>query len=87
MEESKYLFQTIIHYEWFQDKSVILFLNKNDLLEEKIKNSHLVDYFPEYDGKCLPSLPVLHLYILTDLSSKRSKGRCYRSPRIHIKNV
>jgi len=52
MEESKYLFQTIIHYEWFQDKSVILFLNKNDLLEEKIKNSHLVDYFPEYDGKC-----------------------------------
>nr|XP_036669799.1 G protein alpha q subunit-like [Drosophila suzukii] len=50
MEESKYLFQTIIHYEWFQDKSVILFLNKNDLLEEKIKNSHLVDYFPEYDG-------------------------------------
>ncbi|XP_016957021.1 G protein alpha q subunit-like isoform X1 [Drosophila biarmipes] len=50
MEESKCLFQTIIHYEWFQDKSVILFLNKNDLLEEKIKDSHLVDYFPEYDG-------------------------------------
>ncbi len=29
----------------------MLFLNKVDLLEEKIMYSHLVDYFPEYDGK------------------------------------
>ena len=26
------------------------FLNKKDLLEEKILHSHLVDYFPEFDG-------------------------------------
>lgn len=45
------LFQTIITYKWFKDSSVILFLNKIDLLEEKIMYSHLVDYFPEYDGK------------------------------------
>ncbi|KAJ3603604.1 hypothetical protein NHX12_028349 [Muraenolepis orangiensis] len=32
------------------NSSVILFLNKKDLLEEKIMYSHLVDYFPEYDG-------------------------------------
>lgn len=25
--------------------------NKKDLLEEKIMYSHLVDYFPEYDGE------------------------------------
>ncbi|VDP89335.1 unnamed protein product [Echinostoma caproni] len=51
MEESKALFRTIISYPWFQESSVILFLNKKDLLEEKIMYSHLVDYFPEYDGE------------------------------------
>ncbi|KAM3940374.1 guanine nucleotide-binding protein subunit alpha-14 [Leptodactylus fuscus] len=50
MEESKALFRTIITYPWFQNSSVILFLNKKDLLEEKILFSHLVDYFPEFTG-------------------------------------
>ncbi|GCB65824.1 guanine nucleotide-binding protein subunit alpha-14 [Scyliorhinus torazame] len=50
MEESKALFKTIITYPWFHSSSVILFLNKKDLLEEKIMYSHLVDYFPEYNG-------------------------------------
>uniref|UniRef100_A0A2I3SFV8 Guanine nucleotide-binding protein subunit alpha n=1 Tax=Pan troglodytes TaxID=9598 RepID=A0A2I3SFV8_PANTR len=50
MEESKALFSTIITYPWFQNSSVILLLNKKDLPEEKITYSHLVDYFPEYDG-------------------------------------
>lgn len=53
MEESKALFRTIITYPWFQNSSIILFLNKKDLLEEKIMFSHLADYFPEFDGpKC-----------------------------------
>lgn len=38
-------------YPWFQNSSVILFLNKKDLLEEKIMYSHLADYFSDYDGK------------------------------------
>ncbi|XP_061589694.1 guanine nucleotide-binding protein G(q) subunit alpha-like [Cololabis saira] len=50
MEESMALFKTIISYQWFKYSSIILFLNKIDLLEEKIITSHLVDYFPEYDG-------------------------------------
>ncbi|KAK6306657.1 guanine nucleotide-binding protein subunit alpha-14 [Coregonus clupeaformis] len=50
MEESKALFKTIITYPWFQRSSVILFLNKTDILEEKITHSHLVNYFPEYIG-------------------------------------
>jgi len=36
MEESKALFRTIITYPWFTNSSVILFLNKKDLLDEKI---------------------------------------------------
>ncbi|XP_004591842.2 guanine nucleotide-binding protein subunit alpha-14 [Ochotona princeps] len=50
MEESRALFKTIITYPWFLNSSVILFLNKKDLLEEKIMYSHLISYFPEYTG-------------------------------------
>jgi len=65
MEESKALFRTIITYPWFQNSSVILFLNKKDLLEEKISYSHLVDYFPEFDGESL--LDVKSLTVLARL--------------------
>nr|CAB3250018.1 guanine nucleotide-binding protein G(q) subunit alpha [Phallusia mammillata] len=50
MEESKALFRTIITYPWFHSSSVILFLNKKDLLEEKIAYSNLADYFPDFTG-------------------------------------
>ncbi|KAL6456805.1 hypothetical protein MHYP_G00353490 [Metynnis hypsauchen] len=50
MEESKALFKTIITYPWFQQSSVILFLNKTDILAEKITYSHVVNYFPEFTG-------------------------------------
>ncbi|XP_066499551.1 guanine nucleotide-binding protein subunit alpha-14 isoform X2 [Hoplias malabaricus] len=50
MDESKALFKTIITYPWFQQSSVILFLNKTDILKEKITYSHLADYFPEFTG-------------------------------------
>jgi guanine nucleotide-binding protein G(q) subunit alpha len=51
MEESKALFKTIITYPWFQQSSIILFLNKTDLLEEKIQKSDLANYFPEFTGE------------------------------------
>ncbi|KAK2701571.1 guanine nucleotide-binding protein G(q) subunit alpha-like [Artemia franciscana] len=50
MKESLALFKTIINYPWFKNSSVILFLNKTDLLQEKIKHSHFINYFPEYNG-------------------------------------
>ncbi|XP_075955545.1 guanine nucleotide-binding protein subunit alpha-14-like [Anarhichas minor] len=50
MEESKALFKTIITYPWFQRSSVILFLNKTDILKEKIMHSHVATYFPEFTG-------------------------------------
>lgn len=49
MEESNALFKTIMTYP-FHNASTILFLNKNDVLEEKIKKSHLEDFFPDYEG-------------------------------------
>ncbi|XP_068616832.1 guanine nucleotide-binding protein subunit alpha-14-like [Brachionichthys hirsutus] len=50
MEESLALFKTIITYPWFQKSSVILFLNKTDIIEEKIMDSHLATYFPAFTG-------------------------------------
>ncbi|KAM8744220.1 guanine nucleotide-binding protein subunit alpha-14-like [Acanthopagrus schlegelii] len=53
LSESLALFKTILSYAWFQESSIILFLNKTDLLEEKIAQSHLATYFPSYNGpKC-----------------------------------
>ncbi|XP_004714446.1 guanine nucleotide-binding protein subunit alpha-15 [Echinops telfairi] len=51
MKESLALFGTILELPWFKSTSVILFLNKTDILEEKIPNSHLATYFPSFQGE------------------------------------
>ncbi|EAT39145.1 AAEL009037-PA, partial [Aedes aegypti] len=50
MIESMKLFDSICNSKWFVDTSIILFLNKKDLFEEKITRSPLVICFPEYTG-------------------------------------
>ena len=50
LDESSALFKTIVENPLFKDTSVMLFLNKNDLLEEKIKKSPMSKYFPTFDG-------------------------------------
>ncbi|ESN96305.1 hypothetical protein HELRODRAFT_95386 [Helobdella robusta] len=51
MQESLKLFENVCNNKWFTDTSIILFLNKKDLFEEKIKKSPLVICFKEYTGK------------------------------------
>jgi G-protein alpha subunit len=95
MEESKALFRTIITYPWFQNSSVILFLNKKDLLEEKIVYSHLVDYFPEFDGKVIFCICILHRYNHSELIvqdklklAKSIKSSCtYSSAFTQVVNI
>lgn len=53
MQESLKLFDSICNNKWFTDTSIILFLNKKDLFEEKIRKSPLTICFPEYAGKCV----------------------------------
>lgn len=48
MIESFQLFDAICNSTWFQDTPFILFLNKVDLLEEKLPRSPITNYFPEY---------------------------------------
>ena len=53
MIESMKLFDSICNNKWFVQTSIILFLNKKDLFEEKIGKSKLTICFPEYVGKAL----------------------------------
>jgi guanine nucleotide-binding protein subunit alpha len=50
LKESIDLFGTLISSQWFRKSSFILFLNKIDILESKLKTSDLSKYFPDYDG-------------------------------------
>jgi len=50
MHEALTLFDSICNGKWFTKTSMILFLNKIDLLKEKLKKSKVADYFPEYEG-------------------------------------
>ncbi|XP_077389724.1 guanine nucleotide-binding protein subunit alpha-14-like [Festucalex cinctus] len=51
MEESLALFSTTIHSPWFHSTSIILFLNKTDILADKILTSDLKKYFPGFMGR------------------------------------
>ena len=51
MTESMKLFDSICNNRWFEETSIILFLNKKDLFAEKIVKSPLTLAFPEYTGE------------------------------------
>lgn len=75
MEESKALFRTIIQYQWFTHSSIILFLNKKDVFEDKILYSHLMDYFPEYNGPQRDAIEarefILDMFISLNLDNEK----------------
>ncbi|XP_028267170.1 guanine nucleotide-binding protein subunit alpha-13b [Parambassis ranga] len=50
LSESLNIFETIVNNRVFSNVSIILFLNKTDLLEEKVKLVSIKDYFPEFTG-------------------------------------
>ena len=50
MVESMGLFENIVNNDFFNQKSFIIFFNKKDLFEEKIKTKGIKGYFPDYDG-------------------------------------
>nr|CAD7593434.1 unnamed protein product [Timema genevievae] len=56
MIESMKLFDSICNSKWFVETSIILFLNKKDLFEEKIVKSPLTICFPEYTDYLASSL-------------------------------
>lgn len=51
MHESIMLFDTLVNSKWFRDTPFILFLNKMDLFEEKVKRMPIRKYFPDFQGR------------------------------------
>ncbi|XP_077593582.1 guanine nucleotide-binding protein subunit alpha-14-like [Stigmatopora nigra] len=72
MQESLALFKTIVEYPWFGNTSFILFLNKTDLLEEKIQSSDIATHFPEYAGPPRDSKQARKFFL--ELYKKTHKG-------------
>ena len=50
LKESIELFRQIQLQNWLNNTTFILFLNKRDIFEEKIKMSHIMDHFEDFQG-------------------------------------
>ena len=50
MAESLEIFESVINSDWFKSKQVVVFLNKIDLFEEKLMNSNIEEYHPDFVG-------------------------------------
>ncbi|ODV63830.1 guanine nucleotide-binding protein subunit alpha [Ascoidea rubescens DSM 1968] len=50
LEESLNLFDSVVNSRWFARTSIVLFLNKIDVFAEKLPQSPLENYFPDYAG-------------------------------------
>ena len=72
--ESTNIFETIVNNKCFANVSIILFLNKQDLLDEKIKKVNLSDYFPEFQGDNR-DIASVQAFLLEMFDSKRRERR------------
>lgn len=82
MKESLELFDSICNNKWFLKTSIILFLNKRDIFEEKLKKSPLTIAFPEYRGP--QSFHEASLYIKYKFESLNSQKSSDREIYTHI---
>jgi len=73
MHESVRLFKEICNSKWFVETSMILFLNKKDLFEEKIKKVPLTVCFKDYDGP--QEFLSASLFIQNKFTSQNDNGR------------
>ncbi|KHJ48182.1 guanine nucleotide-binding protein alpha-12 subunit family protein, partial [Trichuris suis] len=69
--ESRAVYETIVNNRCFYDMSFILFLNKTDLLIEKIDQSDIGKYFPNFTGDC-KRLADVQLFLLDLFESVRA---------------
>jgi hypothetical protein len=57
MKESLMVFEQICNSKWFSRTSMILFLNKIDLFQAKLKFSSVSSYFPDFKGTLIQATP------------------------------
>lgn len=77
MTESFQLFEAICNSTWFHNTPFILFLNKVDLLEEKLPRSPITQYFADYKLDPLNVNAVLDYFESTILSLNRTQKPIY----------
>jgi len=70
------LFEQISNLRWFQHTAIILFLNKRDLFEIKIRRVDLKCCFPEYKGGC-------HYASACKYIDTQFKARCHQRKKIY----
>ncbi|XP_077980284.1 guanine nucleotide-binding protein subunit alpha-12-like [Glandiceps talaboti] len=70
LEESCNIFETIVNNKSFANVSIILFLNKTDLLEDKVKAVNIRDYFSSFQGNPQDTTDVQN-FILNMFDSRR----------------
>uniref|UniRef100_A0A914I3V0 Guanine nucleotide-binding protein G(I) subunit alpha n=1 Tax=Globodera rostochiensis TaxID=31243 RepID=A0A914I3V0_GLORO len=75
MIESMKLFDSICNNKWFLNTSIILFLNKKDLFEEKIRRSPLTLCFPEYTGSNTYEEAATYIQYQFESLNKRKDGQ------------
>ncbi|KAL4239343.1 Guanine nucleotide-binding protein subunit alpha-12 [Mactra antiquata] len=75
LTESCDIFETIINNKTFSKVSIILFLNKTDLLEEKVKVVSIKDSFSDFEGDphCLEDVQNYILGLFDERRRERSK--------------
>lgn len=69
LEEALSLFSEICNSRFFVTSSMILFLNKKDLFQEKIQRKPLNTFFPDYKGTTLQEA---HDYVREQFSSRNN---------------
>ncbi|XP_051898926.1 guanine nucleotide-binding protein subunit alpha-12-like [Pristis pectinata] len=68
--ESMNIFETVVNNKLFARVSIILFLNKTDLLEAKVKTVSIGNHFPDFEGRP-HHLEDVQRYLLACFSRKR----------------
>jgi hypothetical protein len=50
MVDSLVLFENMVNHPLLKRANFILFLNKKDVYDKKIKKKHIIEFFPQYKG-------------------------------------
>ncbi|EDV98777.1 guanine nucleotide-binding protein subunit alpha homolog [Drosophila grimshawi] len=76
LEESKNIFDTIVNNNTFRGISIILFLNKTDLLEQKVHNpeTDIRWYYPQFSGNPHLLLDVQNFMLQMFMSVRRTSS-------------
>ena len=74
MRESLFLFEEIANCRFFKNTSIIIFFNKNDIFEEKIKKVDLKCCFPNYTGG-KNYKPAIDYIVGTFLATNKNRNR------------